>query len=245
LATIILLILVMAGSIVVYGILSGLMGGLGSVLAVQIVSVDLIRSGDRTLFSVSVKNTGNKPVTGIIVSGLDDNGKSFKLALPASKPGGESGNALLIPLGQPNLVLDGSGDNNHGTVYGGATWVDGVYGKALSFDGIDDYIQVADSDSLDLTDKITVEMWMKPDAFGRTRELGSKVGGWGQDFYVFSTGALEWQLKLDDGSYWSIVSSTPVSVGSWYDLAFAVDTSTDKAWIYINGIQDAYVNTFP
>ena len=69
----------------------------------------------------------------------------------------------------------------------------------------------------------------KPNAFGRTRELGSKVGSWGQDFYVFSTGTLEWQLKLDDGSYWSIVSSTPVSVGSWYDLAFAVDTSTDKA----------------
>ena len=88
-------------------------------------------------------------------------------------------------------------------------------------------------------------MWVKPNAFGRTRELGSKVGGWGQDFYVYSTGALEWQLKLDDGSYWSIVSSTPVSVGSWYDLAFAVDTSTDKAWICINGIQDAYTNTFP
>ena len=124
LATIILLILVIAGSIVVYGIFSGLMGGLGSVLAVQIVSVDLIRSGDRALFSVSVKNTGNKPVTGIIVSGLDDNGRSFKLALPASSPGGESGNALLIPLGQPNQVLDCSGKNNHGTVYGGPTWVD-------------------------------------------------------------------------------------------------------------------------
>jgi hypothetical protein len=37
--------------------------------------------------------------------------------------------------------LDASGNNKHGTIYG-ATWVDGKFGKALSFDGVDDYAKV-------------------------------------------------------------------------------------------------------
>ncbi len=34
---------------------------------------------------------------------------------------------------------DSSGNGNDGTVYG-ATFVDGKFGKALSFDGMDDYV---------------------------------------------------------------------------------------------------------
>jgi hypothetical protein len=42
---------------------------------------------------------------------------------------------------------DSSGNGNDGTIYG-ASWVDGKYGKALSFDGINDYGEIADSASL-------------------------------------------------------------------------------------------------
>jgi len=41
--------------------------------------------------------------------------------------------------GSGNIAYDSSGNNNNGTIYG-ATWVDGVIGKALSFDGVDDYV---------------------------------------------------------------------------------------------------------
>ena len=39
---------------------------------------------------------------------------------------------------------------------------DQIFGKALSFDGIDDYVNVADDASLDITDTITVEAWIYP-----------------------------------------------------------------------------------
>lgn len=55
---------------------------------------------------------------------------------------------------------DSSGNGNDGTVYG-ATFVDGKVGKALSFDGVDDYVRVLDSASLDVTDGITTEAWVK------------------------------------------------------------------------------------
>lgn len=56
---------------------------------------------------------------------------------------------------------DSSGNYNDGTVYG-ANWTDGKFGKALSFDGIDDYVQVSSSTSLDcISDAITIAAWVK------------------------------------------------------------------------------------
>ena len=69
----------------------------------------------------------------------------------------------LMDEGSGNTVYDTSGNNNHGTIYG-ATWVDSPYGKALSFDGVDDYIEVNDSDSLDITDEITIMSYVNIDA---------------------------------------------------------------------------------
>jgi flagellin-like protein len=160
LATIILIAIVLSAGLVVYAMLSGWMGIYSSMLSVQPTSVDLVVAGDKALLSVSVKNTGNKPLAGVVVTGYDDNGKPFKLALPPAEPGQASGNTLVIPLGVSNIVLDASGNNNHGTIYG-ATWVDGKYGKALNFDGLDDYV-VADNVPVNTLSgaQNTVEFWI-------------------------------------------------------------------------------------
>ena len=60
-----------------------------------------------------------------------------------------------------SVLKDSSGNGNDGVIYG-ATWVEGKYGKALSFDGVDDYVEVPDSSSLDISDGITIEVWVKP-----------------------------------------------------------------------------------
>jgi len=44
---------------------------------------------------------------------------------------------------------------------GGGVVVSPPPGYALQFDGIDDYVEVADSDSLDITEEITIETWIK------------------------------------------------------------------------------------
>ncbi|MCK4342415.1 MAG: LamG domain-containing protein [Phycisphaerae bacterium] len=63
--------------------------------------------------------------------------------------------------GGGGTVHDYSGYGNNGTL-SGANWVSGVLGTALSFDGVDDYVEVADSASLDLTSAFTIEAWVKP-----------------------------------------------------------------------------------
>jgi len=95
---------------------------------------------------------------------------------------------LYLPLdeGAGGTAYDKSGYDNNGTIYG-ATWMDGKYGKALSFDGVDDYVEVADSASLDIT-RITVCLWIKFNdldrLWQRIIEKGTYHGGSG--FYIMN-----------------------------------------------------------
>ncbi|MEM2130050.1 MAG: LamG-like jellyroll fold domain-containing protein [Candidatus Bathyarchaeia archaeon] len=145
LATLILIAIVVSAGAAIYLSIMNMTSTFSGVLSVQLASANLVVSGNSALLTVSVKNAGNTPLAGIIVAGYDDNGKCFKLALPPAEPGQTSGNTLIIPLNVPFIALDGSGNNNHGAIYG-ATWVDGIYGKALSFDGADDYARIVTFD---------------------------------------------------------------------------------------------------
>jgi hypothetical protein len=58
-------------------------------------------------------------------------------------------------------VVDASGSGNTGTI-SGATRTAGRNGGGLTFDGINDWVSVNDSSSLDLTTGITLEAWVRP-----------------------------------------------------------------------------------
>src|SRR5947209_13620948 len=66
-------------------------------------------------------------------------------------------------LDQPtgNLASDSSGNGNNGFLSGGVTWVPGVFGSALSFDGSSGEVKVADNDALEPSAAVTVSAWFK------------------------------------------------------------------------------------
>ena len=55
--------------------------------------------------------------------------------------------------------------NNDGTLQSGTTYVSGVVNKAFLFDGVNDVVVVPDSDDLDLTGDMTLELWVKQTGF--------------------------------------------------------------------------------
>ena len=64
--------------------------------------------------------------------------------------------------GSGTTASDASGNGNTGTLINGPQWTAGKVGNALYFDGIDDVITVADSNSLDLSSAFTLSAWVNP-----------------------------------------------------------------------------------
>ena len=66
--------------------------------------------------------------------------------------------------GNGNVVYDYSGNDNTGNIYG-ATWVEGVLGGALSFDGVDDYIEISNTPEFNSFTQITTSSWVYINGF--------------------------------------------------------------------------------
>ncbi len=150
---------------------------------------------------------------------------------------GGKGCVLCLPLneGSGTTVHDISGYGNNGTI-SGATWVNGRYGKALSFDGVDDYVEVPHSASLEPTD-VTVEMWINPVSWTHTSmavALVTKRTDTTNGFFIFwyaDTGTINWDWG--GNSYrWNTGYSPPLN--TWTHLTFTRDSAGRK--LYVNGV---------
>src|SRR5262249_13748170 len=63
-------------------------------------------------------------------------------------------------------------DSNPGTLTNGATFAPGIVGQGLSFDGVDDYVQVAANPNLHPS-AITIEFWLKAADLNNLNSNGS------------------------------------------------------------------------
>ncbi|AQT68755.1 Chitinase A1 precursor [Anaerohalosphaera lusitana] len=139
---------------------------------------------------------------------------------------------------------DASGCMNDGSVtnttYDIAS-VPGKIGKALQFDGFDDYINVPDNSCLNPTEELTVSAWIRADTWQANHWQGGIVSKWDGDMegYTLSCGddgRLSFALAID--STWAEAITDPImSTGSWYHVAGVYDGSTIK--VYINGFESA------
>jgi hypothetical protein len=71
--------------------------------------------------------------------------------------------AYAFDAGFGTTAVDSSGEGNAGAIRG-ATWTEGRYGDALSFDGSGDVVRVPPSSSLNLTHAMTLSGWIRPTA---------------------------------------------------------------------------------
>ncbi len=67
----------------------------------------------------------------------------------------------LFDEGNGNKAEDSSGTGNDATIEGGAKWVNGKFGKGLSLDGSDDYVEIPHDDSLNVGGGHTIALWVK------------------------------------------------------------------------------------
>ena len=78
-----------------------------------------------------------------------------------------------------NTVKDAVG-NNHGTFKGDSIKiVEGKVGNALEFDGVVDFVEVPDSQSLRMDNAGTIEMWINPTEIRDYDGIFIKAADWG------------------------------------------------------------------
>ncbi|MHC5073824.1 MAG: LamG domain-containing protein, partial [Planctomycetota bacterium] len=126
----------------------------------------------------------------------------------------------------------------------GATWTEGKSGNGLSFDGIDDSVVVAHNDSLNITDELTIEIWIKPavtyDSSQPTHAvLMDRQRSAGTDSYFLGINS---DCKLHLGSYGGNIQSTKNiwEAGTWYHIVGTYrDTGgTYSGELYVNGVAE-------
>jgi len=141
-----------------------------------------------------------------------------------------SGCALWLQMDerQGNTAYDLSGNNNHGTIYG-ATWGRGKIGYCLSFDGVDDYVNCGADPSLNITDKLTVELWVKHD----TVELQQMyLARWGESWYFQNLLGRRLELALIGAT--TAYRRTPYYLTElgWHHIVGVYDGTVPEARIY-------------
>jgi glucose/arabinose dehydrogenase/PKD repeat protein len=140
--------------------------------------------------------------------------------------------------GAGTTLSDVSGHGHPGTI-AGPVWAAGHSGGALSFDGVNDWVRVADHNELDLTTGMTLEAWVKPTALGTTwRTVLFKEQAAHMTYALYantSTGQPTAQAYV--GGQRDARGSAALATGAWTHLAGSYDGSTVR--LYVNGTQAA------
>jgi len=141
-------------------------------------------------------------------------------------------------------AFDYSGNGNHGTLTNMDTatcWVPGMFGNALSFDGTNDYVEIANDPSLNITQG-TWEAWIKfdvlPSVAGHPMNPLAKanqywIHGSRNDADSGTTDAIVVKIRVGGTRYCAKTSSSFITVDEWYHVAGTYDGEILK--LYVNG----------
>jgi|AntAceMinimDraft_17_1070374.scaffolds.fasta_scaffold04002_2 hypothetical protein len=134
---------------------------------------------------------------------------------------------------------DSSIHNNDGTIYG-ADWIDGILGHALDFDGINDHVEIPNSESLQLDGDLTLSFWLHPNNIG-SGMLNPLDKSYGGEFAltIETNGLLHYYhgTNRQSGYYWGWApfnAGTLVN-GEWQLITITRDSSTNTMRSYLNG----------
>ena len=154
----------------------------------------------------------------------------------------EEGLVAYWPMdeGKGSVIRDKSGNGNDGKLFG-ATWVEDKGDKALSFDGINDYVDCGNNTSVNIADALTIEFWIKPDIQPKvnTRIVSKGDTGMGKPEgyqYMVYLRSRKINFHLSNGNKIKDIAAS-VTIGAMQHIVLTWDGNTMK--IFVNGEKKA------
>ena len=150
----------------------------------------------------------------------------------------DAGNASSYP-GTGTAWTDLSPTGNNGTLTNGVGYTS-ANGGALTFDGVNDYVNCGNSSTFNQTNALTLSTWVKINSFASTNTLIGKqwcnVGQYSYYFYINTQGKLVFDAANSgscSGNFTIYTSTDSLSTNTWYNVVLSFSNTSIK--MYING----------
>jgi hypothetical protein len=163
------------------------------------------------------------------------------LSYPFSQPYNvEKGCVLYLTAERNNKWYDYSGKGNHGSIVGACWTSKGIWGPALSFDGVDDYVVCGNDISVNPT-IITLEAWIKSNAIGARQKIIDKpYTSLTEPWYQYSLeiredGEIYFSLSIDGIRHYVWTYNFAIQANNWYHITATYDGSTMH--VYKNAVK--------
>lgn len=147
------------------------------------------------------------------------------------------GLVLYLPLdgGNGEVAEDLSGSGNNGELQGNVERVEGKSGNGvyISDDSADNRILVEDSDSLDITNEMTIAMWVLLESLTGSCAIITKADTYMIHSSDWSGEGIEQELLLWPFDDWQTEASTPIQFGEWRHVVGIYDG--EEIRMYIDG----------
>src|SRR3990167_2456079 len=141
--------------------------------------------------------------------------------------------------GSGSYATDSSGNKNTGILTNGPTWVDGKRGKALNFDGSNDYVSIGNPQSgvLDFgTNSFSYGSWIYNTKLTSSDGIpvGKYNGGYGPGYDIELRTNKMTVLVYDGTAYKGVSLTTSPPLNKWVHFFAVVDRATN----YLKGYKD-------
>jgi parallel beta-helix repeat protein len=231
------------------------LNGVGQAITSSSTGPHIVNSGS-DLF-IGTQNAGTPYYVGrTSFHGLIDEFGIYKRGLSASEITNlyQAGKALMAPVTVPPPIdwyrAEGNANDsvggNNGTLQGGATFAPGQVGKAFSFDGVNDTVDLGDVASLDTPGNFTFAAWINQSSAGTIPLIVSDYdanGNTTQGSLDVEGGHLFWyQVTSTESKNYSGVTS--LSLNQWYHVAVVRNDAAKTVTLYVNGVQDGASHSY-